>query len=70
MIAEFLGEAIILPAELADGMAECAARPHRRRHRRAARVARIMLRPEQVAAETGIRVTTVGNAGTQCCSAR
>jgi iron(III) transport system ATP-binding protein len=47
-IAEFLGEAIVLPASLADGWAQCAlgrvAVDDRRRHG----AAQIMLRPEQV----------------------
>ena len=55
MVAEFLGDAIILPARIAGGFAECAIgrlsveTPERRD------TARIMLRPEQVALERASR---------------
>ncbi len=47
-VAEFLGDALILPAELADGMAECALGCISVDDARRAGRATIMLRPEQI----------------------
>jgi iron(III) transport system ATP-binding protein len=47
-IAEFLGEAIVLPASLADGWAQCALGRVAVDDRRREGAAQIMLRPEQV----------------------
>jgi iron(III) transport system ATP-binding protein len=47
-IAEFLGEAIVLPASLADGWAQCALGHIAVDDRRRQGAAQIMLRPEQV----------------------
>jgi iron(III) transport system ATP-binding protein len=51
MIAEFLGEAIILPAQLADGWAECALGRISVADRQRNGPGHIMLRPEQLSLE-------------------
>ncbi len=48
MIAEFLGEAVILPAVLADGYADCALGHIPVDHPQKHGAATIMLRPEQI----------------------
>jgi iron(III) transport system ATP-binding protein len=55
MIAEFLGDSIILPARISGGIAECAIGPIGADSTSRRDVARIMLRPEQVFLEPASR---------------
>jgi iron(III) transport system ATP-binding protein len=75
-VAQFLGDAILLPAVLADGVAECAlGRLTTDAPRTRSGPARLMLRPEQVAIRRGEdgpvrgRVVGVDFAGSVCTAA-